>query len=196
MWHMFWPKRVTAKGIDASLPFEEESSTHINLLEYASILITYAIAQCILRDRPSLRHHSYPTIHINTDNTTAQCWTHKAASSADKGAKDLARLNCSLQLGASLGLHAVHIKGDDNFIADDISRISHDSPFSPQLQTIVHRHVVLQNCSLYPVPPNLSSVLSGLLSSTTDRPIVTWKKIGNQLIPVCDFIKNGRGLLD
>ena len=196
MWHIFWPKKVTAKCIDVALPSMDESNTHINLLEYASILITYAIAQCTLRDHPSLRHHSYPTLRIHTDNTTAQCWTYKAASSADKGAKDLARINCSLQLGACLGLHAVHIKGDDNFIADDISRIANDSPFAPQLQTIVHRHNVLQSCSLYPVPPNLFSVLSGLLSSTTDRPIVTWKKVDRQIIPVCDFIKNGRGLLD
>ena len=196
MWHIFWPKKVTAKCIDVALPFREDSSTHINLLEYASILITYAIAQCTLRDNLSLRHHSYPTLRVHTDNTTAQCWTYKAASSTDKGAKDLARINCSLQLGASLGLHAVHIKGEDNFIADDISRITNDSPFAPQLQTIVHRHAALQNCSLYQVPLNLSSVLSGLLSSTTNRPIVTWKKAEKQIIPVCDFIKNGRGLLD
>ena len=119
---------------------------------------------------------THPVINPRPDNTTAQCWTYTAASSADKGAKDLARINCALQLGARLGLHAVHIRGEDNIIADDISRIVPDSPFVSQLQTIVHRHPVLQNCTLYQVPQNLSLILFGLLSSHTDRPTITWKK--------------------
>jgi len=196
MWHFFWPKPVINQCGDVDVPFQETSNTHINLLEYASILITYAIAQRILRDDSTLATHSYPTLRVHTDNTTAQCWTYKAASSVDRGAKDLARINCALQLGASLGLHAVHIKGEDNFIADDISRITNDLHVLSQLQTLTHRHAALQNCKLYPVPRNLSLLLCGLLSSTMDRQTVTWRKVERRLIPDCAFFKNGRDLLD
>jgi hypothetical protein len=162
----------------------EEPDTHINSLEYLAILITYAIAQHTLRQNPGLASHTYPTIHIFSDNTTACGWSCKAASSHNKIAKHITHIAGSLQLRARLGLHVSHIKGEDNVVADAISRIPIDSPVPFQLNSIKQAHPILMNCQACPIPPRLLSFISLLLSAKPEKLTIQWLSINKQLIPV------------
>jgi len=104
--------------------------THINILEYLAILITYAITQRYLRDNPALVPDSFPTILIHSDNTTAVSWAHTTISSSDPVAKHVARFACLLQVNARLGLKVAYIEGDNNGVSDTLSRL-YCNPDSP-----------------------------------------------------------------
>jgi hypothetical protein len=179
MWHWFWPSKVShsKNTIVLDMDFDHPTgTTHINLLEYAALLITYAIAKEILAENPTLADHSYPTVEIHTDNTSALCWTKKTIASSDSVAKHLARLACSLQINTRLGLVASHIEGASNCIADSISRCTpDDSPIVCQLQALQARHSELQNCKIYQVPPELGSLLTSLLLRKSDPPTIMWQ---------------------
>jgi hypothetical protein len=194
-WTLQWPK------VDPSVDDLLTNERHINILEYAAILITYAIAQRCLRDNPSLAPDSYPTILIHSDNTSAISWATKTISSSDPTAKHFARIACLLQLNARLGFKVVHIEGENNRVSDDLSRIfsNSNSPLlslSDQIQPIQAKHHQLQLCSHYQVPPNLLSLVTMVLSKDAEKLVLAWKKSSIPSIPDNDSTTTGWNLLD
>jgi hypothetical protein len=194
-WYIQWPH--SDPSVDDLLADE----THINLLEYTAILITYAIAQRCLRDNPLLAPDSYPTILIHSDNTSAVSWATTTISSSDPIAKHIARIACLLQLKVRLGLKVVHIEGEENNVSDDLSRMfaNTSSPLfslSNQIKSLQDRHQQLQHCSHYPVPPNLLSLVTTVLSRHAGKLVLAWKKSNTPSIPDNDSTITGWNLLD
>jgi len=195
-WHIYWPQHA--------LPLDDQSSnrtTHINMLEYLAITITYAIAQRILRHNPTLASDTYPTILINSDNTTACRWATNTVASSSSITKHVARMACALQINARLGLHVQYIEGGLNIVADALSRLPVLTPFCStnfelQLNAVLHAHPCLQNCSAYQLPPNLLSLITALLSPTAEELTLQWRRQGRQVIPVLPSISSGSSLLD
>jgi len=194
-WHLHWPR--------SGMPLDEFSpnhTTHINMLEYLSILITYSIARCVLRDKPALAPDTYPTILIHSDNTSACSWATNTVASTNSITKHVTRLACALQINARLGLHVQYIEGGQNIVADAISRLPVLTPFCPlnfksQLTDVVQAHPCLKNCTGYQLPPNLLSLITVLLSPTAEELTIKWKKQGRQLIPDLPFFLTGYDLL-
>jgi len=139
--HIEWP--IDKQGLDELI----QDTTHINILEHASLLITYAMAQVALQQRPFLATHQHPTITIFTDNKTAESWAYKAiSSSSHRVSKYISKLACALQINSSLGLNATYLEGSRNVIADRISRITNNLSFDSQLQAIQQEFEELRSC--------------------------------------------------
>jgi hypothetical protein len=199
MWHIHWPTRNNNDDL------LEDDETHINIKEFLSIIITFALTRRHLRQFPTSSRDTYPTILISSDNTAAIAWANKGISSSNKIAHHLARILCSLRLNSNLGLHVNHIPGEANVISDDISRIpahSHDSPLSSssfihdQVKKVQQKHSCIQHCILSPIPPNLLLLITTLLSPQAGRLRINWKNNGGHLIPVLPSSADGLTLLD
>jgi hypothetical protein len=192
MWHIHWPHKDTS--IDELL--ESEDVTHINLLEYTAVIITYAIAQRILNSNPDIASHTYPTINILSDNTTACSWSSKGASSSNSIAKHITHIAGSLQLNTRLGMHVTHIQGEDNIVADAISRIATNLPILSQLQKVKQEHSSLKNCAIAQIPRNLNSLITVLFSNKSEKLTIQWIRDKRHLIPVSDSFSIGSLLSD
>jgi hypothetical protein len=191
-WFFQWPKPEEEALVD---------ETHINILEYLAILITYTIAQQRLRAEPTLAPDSYPTILIHSDNKTAVSWAESTISSTDPIAKHVARLACLLQIHARLGLKVAYIEGKTNVVSDDLSRLYtySDSPLfalSDQIQSLQDKWPQLQNCDHCLLPPNLLSLLTTVLSRRADKLVLEWKTINKRSIQDNSSTCDGWNLLD
>jgi hypothetical protein len=194
-WTIQWP------SYDSTVDDLTGDRTHINILEYLAILITYALSQRCLRSNPTLAPDSYPTVLIHSDNTTAVSWAHKTISSTDPIAKHAARLACLLQLNARLGLTVTYIEGDKNGVSDALSRMftHQNSPlfsFSDQLQSLQETLPQLQNCTHSHLPPNLFSLVTQMLSRRADKLVLEWKAISKHSTQDKSSISDGWNLLD
>ena len=119
----------------------------INILEYAVVVITYLISSEQLHLHPSYNTHNDPApiLLAYSDNTTAESWTRKCCHSSEAG-RALSRIMCCLQINNSLGILPEHISGEDNFIADKISRIHPVSGVAPSFDNILQEFPQLVSC--------------------------------------------------
>ncbi|KAL7523451.1 hypothetical protein ACHAWF_001168, partial [Thalassiosira exigua] len=93
----------------------------INVLEFISIIINYAAALVALTldddtDDP------YPVLLNESDSAVAIKWTNHHCKESLAG-RALGRLFCALLIGSRLGINAKHIRGEENDVADAISRL-------------------------------------------------------------------------
>jgi hypothetical protein len=197
IWHLHWPTQQNDDLLD--------DTTHINIKEFISIIITFALARSHLLHHPALAPDTYPTIIIKSDNTSAISWSTKGIASDNKIAHHFSRILCSLRLNSNLGLHVEHIPGEDNGVSDDISRISLRSHHSPslssrfiqeQIDQVKQRHQCIQHCALFPIPSNLHLLISNLLSPRAERLRIRWLNRQGQLTPAWPSSPNGSYLLD
>jgi hypothetical protein len=198
MWHLYWPAQTTINDMI-------DDDTHINIKEFLSIIITFALARRHLHRHPTTARDTYPTIMIKSDNTAAIAWTTKGISSDNRVAHHLSRILCCLQINSTLGLHVDHIAGEENIISDALSRIPVNSRHLPssslsfiteQVNLVQQRHSCIQHCVLSPIPPNLLSLISTLLSPQAGRLQINWRNNRGQLTPDLPSFSNGSSLLD
>jgi len=197
-WSWPWPNHTSQ---DSTLDALLGDQTHINILEYLAILITYAIAQRCLRDNPTLAPDSYPTILIHSDNTTAVSWAQTTISSSDPVAKHAARLACLLQVNARLGLKVAYIEGDNNGVSDTLSRL-YCNPDSPLFVLPDQFHLLqdtlpqLQSCNHYPLPHNLLSLVMTLFSKHAGKQVLEWSIPNKHSTQESNCTCDGWNLLD
>ena len=173
-----WPKAITDRTIDKfanqiknKQAIDKNLITSINLLEFITIIILYlATSQAIQESKIDIGH-SYPTVRILSDNTSAVAWTKKACTSSESG-KALTRLLCFVMINNNLGLDSHHISGNDNEQADHISRLHSSSQQElfkkyPQLRTYRRYH---------PNPGLLSMFWRALLSGSSPK----WRTLKQQ----------------
>ena len=98
----------------------------INCLEFVIIIISYNAILDAIELLGKLVGIPHPKSLILADNTAANSWTRKIASSSIIG-KALCRILCALLANQSVGLDSAHIRGEDNDCADNISRLTKDS---------------------------------------------------------------------
>jgi hypothetical protein len=173
-WHIRWPTKVRSSNpIDDLLP--EIDDSHINTLEYATIIINFIIAKTIINRTPVISRHPHPTILLFSDNKSAISWSIKAANSTSSKAKSLSRLFASHLIRSPLGIHLNHVRGEDNGIADRISRFSNDSPILSQFYDLTQEFPDLRGCQHFQLPPELLSDLSTMLSTSCEPPDLSAK---------------------
>ena len=123
-WFIEWPddiKQKTLKHWNFSVRLDKENFISINLLEYFTVIIMYAAATQAVRDLENFLH-KYPIFKNESDNISAVVWTKKASMSSPAG-KAMAKIFSLLCINNNLGLSSAYIKGEDNIIADNISRM-------------------------------------------------------------------------
>ena len=154
---------------------ETGSLISINLLEYATIIITYAAATTALLQVPSLYNskNPYPTLLNLADNTSALSWMRKAANSTPSG-RALSRILCDIQINNKLGLNGGFISSTDNIVADKISRLlPSDSSSLSSYSSLFQEFPKLALCRKFQMGPELQSCLlhALLLDQKVDLPL-------------------------
>ena len=166
-----WPdfvKNKTLKAFQVVAKIDRDVFISINLLEYVTIIILYAAATQLVRDRDMFFPHKYPIIRIMSDNTSAVAWTRKVAISTEAG-KALGRIFSYLQINNNLGIKADHVAGVDNDFADQISRLT-TSSFSISKQELFAKYPEINTYNQYlPGPETLSIIWSALRSGKTPK---------------------------
>ena len=165
-WYFDWPKEVkkkTLKYYKKNVQVDKNNFVSINLLEYVTIIVMYAAATETVREKESTLIHKYPIFKNESDNKSAVAWTRKAAMSGPIG-KALARLFCMINKDNMLGLESAYLRGEDNEVADNISRMNSEKLKLASTELIA-AFPTLKNCRrFYPNQEFLSCLTCALLS--------------------------------
>jgi len=172
-WYIPWPpfiKEKTLKHFVKTYKTLSGSFISINLLEYATILISYAACVSKLRILSPTLLQPNPTLLIESDNTAAVSWTRKAASSTQAG-KSLAFILTSIMIKHQhIGLTSSHLAGTANTIADEISRtssLSHPTSHFHSISTLKQKYHQLNDSQRFlPSRELLSAIWDALLLKT------------------------------
>ena len=125
-WHVEWPDKVkslTIKNLFISRKCKDTSKlVSINILEFAVEIINYSAISLWLSLNKESCKNPYPVLLNWTDNMSSKFWIKKVASKSKKG-RALQRLLCAIMINNPLGLSTEYIPGEDNVLADTISRI-------------------------------------------------------------------------
>lgn len=162
-WFIAWPIFIQERTIKFG---KHSQLISINCLEFVVIIISYN-ANLDAREQfnlfPDIPH---PKMLIRADNTTADVWTRKIASSSVIG-KNLNRILCSLLTNQVVGLDSDYVEGDTNTCADSISRLTKQdfsSPFS-----LFQQFPELASCHRYHPPQELLSLIYDALLNKQDK---------------------------
>ena len=135
----------------------------INCLEFVIIIISYNAVLDAIDLMDKLRGIPHPKALILADNTAADSWTRKIASSSIIG-KALYRILCALLGNQSAGLDSAHISGTDNDCADNISRLTKD--LISTISSLFQKYPKLASYHRYhPSPELISLIYSALLNN-------------------------------
>jgi len=138
-------------------PPEDDSGTHINLLEFMALIISAYFALAL--SPPD----SHPIIQATGDNTSALSWMTYAARTKRPIVRRLARLmQCLLTCYPYyFAIQNAHIKGSDNETADALSRFKIAPTWRAAIEVTSPR---LDNCQPYQVPSELLTMLQSVVS--------------------------------
>jgi len=184
-WYIQWPDKIKMKTIKHFVKTYKTISggfVSINLLEYVTIIISYAACVIQLQNMHNDLPHPNPTLLIESDNTTAVSWTRKAASSTPAG-KQLAFLLTSIMVkNQHIGLSSTHISGIENTVADEISRTpslsSQHSLFS-SLSSLRQKYPQLKGSQQFLPSPSLLSTIWDALLLKTVQPLQILDSLGH-----------------
>ena len=161
MWHVSFPEDICKRTIKYV-----KSGSHqigINVLEFAAIIINYAAALTAIAtmcpgDDP------YPILLNHADNTSAVKWVRLCTNSII--GRRLAILFCFLIMDEPLGINAKWLAGDENEIADAISRFKSKMStntsslnYTNLFQSLKQRYPALRNCRTFQPSQSLLSIL-------------------------------------
>lgn len=172
------------------LPSEPEY-LHINQLEFASVTLAFVATQLRLTSLDNDERQRLfplgipptPLVHILCDNTTAVAWCNKITTKSAAGQQLLRILAELLLTFPHLGLASSHIPGDDNQMADLLSRPQLFSPSYTHLEPSTLPHLLSQlflkqpklaSWAVFLPSPELLSLLNfGAYSPcSSDRPVL------------------------
>ena len=181
-WYIHWPEEIQSKTLKFFTINKKDFSTRelisINLLEFVVVIINYTAASHVLSLRPlSVKNH-YPLLLNWTDNTTANKWAIKSATTNIAG-RGLSHLFCALRLNNPLGLNTDFIPGHLNTIADRISRVHTPSGFPPDFTFLSQEFPELNSCLRFHPSQELLSCLLRALLSTLEPGVQMPKTLGH-----------------
>ena len=208
--HMFTKQDASKKGLGGFnctglgwrfiIPPALENLLHINILEFMAVVITIwlTILAMDIKDRGNGMK-----ILAQTDNTSALGWL-KASSKYNKSDRVASAIKeaigqklAELLMDADLSIYSQHIPGKDNFIADKLSRDTHETNIE-QLSSIQKQWPELapDNLRIVDLPPQIISWIQSLweksiqmqvLPEGTRKKLMEASKNGPNLQPVADW---------
>ena len=139
----------------------------LNLLEYAVVIINYAVCSNLIQKSRS--NIEYPVLMNWSDNRSAISWTKRATRSTTAGMA-LARIFCCLAFNNPVACSASYISTSDNHCADLISRLQANDQTSFNPSALFQKYPMMKsyhhlNLSL----DFLSCLMQGLLSGTFQK---------------------------
>ena len=162
-----WPDNIKKRTLKAKVKHSELVS--INCLEFVIIIVSYNAILDAIELLGKLHNIPHPKSLILSDNTSADSWTRKIASSSLIG-KALCRILCSLLVNQVAGLDSAHISGNDNDCADNISRLTKDSLKS--ISALFQKYPKLASYHRYhPAPELISLIYNALLNNSEEVPM-------------------------
>ena len=168
LWYLEWPQEIQQLTMKAYEILVKNHLTgeliSINLLEFATAIINYAASLAILELDPSKvsLNNPHPVLLNWSDNSTTNSWLKKTAYHSPKH-RALSRILCSLRMDSMLGLNAKFVSTNDNFIADDISRLK-PIDFDVSYNSIIQKYPQMRSCQIFhPSQELCSSLFTGLL---------------------------------
>ncbi|CAB9529093.1 hypothetical protein SEMRO_2400_G326220.1 [Seminavis robusta] len=165
-----WSAATLAK---LQLPSTDPSFLHINALEFIAIIVQLAAITTRLRSIPSSGPSPFfpdgrphlPIVLVETDNTSALSWAETATSSSSHGQALLDIYSELLRLQL-FGINAKHIKGEDNVLADYLSRPTNASlSFPSRRAQLLARHPSMTTWDYFHLSAEMQQLLISRLSS-------------------------------
>ena len=156
-WHQIWPSSIYRRTKVFIFDNKDGRLITINALEFVAAILNYAAALTVfLEDGCSDPH---PVLRNRTDSTSAESWMNRFCKGSLAG-RALGRLFCMLLVNSPLGVNAVWIKGKENEVADDISRIRQsDTSLRFNYSHLKRKYPQLKACRHFQPNPKLLSLL-------------------------------------
>ena len=176
-WYIEWPASVRERTL---LYIRERGDTRlisINVLEYATIIISYIASTHYFTMVSPDESDPYPVVLIEADNTSAESWTIKACKSSFIG-RELGLLQCALMITNPVGVCTGRVSTEDNFIADGISRVERAANADNYFRSLVQDYPQLRSCRRFlPSAELVSSVIRILLQDHSVEPLTLSRQI-------------------
>eukprot|EP00984_Skeletonema_dohrnii_P022676 scaffold11768_cov88-Skeletonema_dohrnii-CCMP3373.AAC.5 len=166
IWHVEFPPDIKEKTILYVKSGPEQVG--INVLEFVAIIINYAAALTVISQEPP-KDDPHPVLLNFADNKSAIKWIRLCTSS--RMGRRLGLILCFLLMDSPLGINAKWLPGDENVIADAISRIKQSkgaNNFFYDYSLLKQEHQILTNCrSFQPSQELLSFIWTSILTENT-----------------------------
>lgn len=176
-WYIQWPDHVQQRTLRFIKNNKDGKLIDINVLEYASILITYLISCNIITTTGSLETDPHPTLRVSGDNSCSESWSKKGAKHSKVG-RSLGRLQSALMLNNPVRLLVDHISTVANVVADKISRIELEEQLTHQIPIIMKEHPELAGCQRFHLSSSLvSTIMEMLLRGECTSPLELSKQL-------------------
>ena len=178
-WFLEWPAEIQSRNIKVSKKNRTGEIISINVLEYATAIITYAAATVAFAEMKAKKETTltHPVLLNRIDNTSADTWTMKACTSSVQ-AKALARILSSIMINNPIGLNSEHLAGVLNIIADKLSRDLKTNTESFDFAKLQQEHPELRNCRRFHPSVELLSALSNAVLSNSITPLLEPPQLG------------------
>ena len=184
-WHIEWPSEIislTIKHLMVSRKCRDSNKLiSINLLEFAVEIINYAAVTVMFSNNKSLCEHEYPLLLNWTDNMSSKSWIKKVASKTKKG-KALQRILCSIMINNQLGIETDHIPGENNILADTISRIYSSSSSVHTFDILFEKFPQIKQWKRFQPSQELLSVIYLALLKEQDPGLCPPKNLGHFIL--------------
>ena len=139
-------------------------------------IITYAASRCALEQMDT--SDPYPTLQNLVDNRSALQWSRRAARSSPH-AQALGRVLSNLLITSPLALSSEFIAGEDNALADRISRSTNLTQHTPEFLSLLQEFPRLRSCQRFVPSPELLSALYSALSVASAPKLTSQVPLGH-----------------
>ncbi len=120
-WYMTWSTAIYHRTKKFIHNDSDKLFISINVLEFASVIINYCAALTVI-ETLNVTDDPWPVLLAWCDNTSSVRWVTHACMKSEAG-RALGRFFCALLMNSRLGINSKWISTEENFIADDISRL-------------------------------------------------------------------------
>jgi hypothetical protein len=118
-WSFLWPDEIIKR---TRLPRNSIHCISINLLEYGALIVGLAGSIVAWESLPTNPRPAHLMILLLTENTTAKSWTKRISGLKTPQGRTLAWLFAHILMFLDVGILAEHIAGEDNVVANYLSR--------------------------------------------------------------------------
>ena len=166
-YHIQFPEQIVRHTLKHLPDGKSADFVSINVLEFVIVIIDYCAALVAVMTE-NVTEDPYPVLLNVVDNTSAHSWTMHTCKGSFM-AKLLAKFLCYLMIGSRMGINSSWISTDDNYIADEISRLkkmqagSSSKHYSFDYSTLPQKYPQLRSFRFFHPSPKLLSMLWGIL---------------------------------
>ena len=177
-WYIEWPDDIRKRTLRYVKNKNSGNLIDINVLEYATLIITNVIATLRVRSLGLLCTDPYPHVLYRGDNTCSESWSIKGAKHSP-GGRALGRLQAALMVNNPVHFPVEHISTKANVVADKISRTLREQDILTSISCIQQEHPELAGCQRFHLSSEqVSCLMETLLQADCKDPV----KLSRQLL--------------